>query len=268
MLDIHKKKSHLVNKSHNDHADQSSSSLFTQDELNDMNRKPIGSNILIVTLSIILVICVSTIASASINKKPYLSSGNDISVATPSRPSIIPSSNNTAADKAKHDQEAALEVARNDLAVAKAEAAAAQAEELQLEQAARAEVDYYQSVYAPTNNSSPISKPFSSVYAYSSGSGVLTSTYYYRVSYLSSSGQETDLGSASFGTLAKEQQIYVSSIPTSSDNRVSSRNICRTLGGGSMTGPYYLLKTFYDNVSSSIYDNTPDSSISYHVSKY
>lgn len=105
----------------------------------------------------------------------------------------------------------------------------------------------------------PASAPDSSPYAWASGMGDLNGTYYYAVSYVTSSGNETSLSPPSLGVTANNQEIWVSNLPTSSNSSVTERNLYRTKADGSMAGPFYLVTTIYDNSSTSYVDNTPDS---------
>lgn len=60
-------------------------------------------------------------------------------------------------------------------------------------------------------------------------------------------------------TTADNGQMTLSSIPTSSDGRVTGRAIYRSKNGTS--SPAYLVTTINDNVSTSLTDNTPDTSL-------
>jgi curved DNA-binding protein CbpA len=90
-----------------------------------------------------------------------------------------------------------------------------------------------------------------------STSGNLSGNYYYAVSFISNSGVETALGPASASVSVHNQQITLSNIPTGPGNAVA-RNIYRTKTNGSASGPYYLVKTIYDNTSTNYTDNLSD----------
>ena len=120
----------------------------------------------------------------------------------------------------------------------------------------------------PTPTKLPVSAPSQSPSAWTSGTGYLTGTYYYKISYVDSSGVETDLGPSSLSISPSNQEIWVMTIPASSNQDVNQIKLYRTLANSGMVGPYYLVNTFYGNYSTSYYDNKSDSSISYQAPKY
>jgi len=245
----------------------SDNNLFSDNELKEMDRPKSRSKVITLITVGIVILCLPVIIYAATGHKSSNVDNTVSSTDTVGTPPSIPDVN--ADTQSLADSKAAAETARLNALTASAEAslAAGKAAEAQAEQDAQNLTNSYTSNNSSTTNT-PISAPSSSVYAYSSGVGTLTGQYYYRVSFTSNTGTETDLGPASFGTSVDGKQIYVMSIPTSSDSRVNQINIYRTLSNGSMLGPYYLLKTTYGNYSNSFYDNASDSSISYHVPKY
>ena len=121
---------------------------------------------------------------------------------------------------------------------------------------------------APTPIKIPVSAPSQGPTAWDYGSGILSGYYYYKISYVDSSGVETNLSPSSLSVSVSNQEIWVSRIPTSSNEDVNEIKLYRTLANSSMVGPYYLVNTIYGNYNNSYYDNNSDSSLSYQVPKY
>ena len=91
------------------------------------------------------------------------------------------------------------------------------------------------------------------------GAGVLDGTYQYKITYVSSSGAETNPSSSStpLGPMTSKQ-VELTSIPTGTGD-VASRKIYRTLEDGTV---FYYLATIPDNVTTSYEDNLADGSLS------
>jgi hypothetical protein len=117
-------------------------------------------------------------------------------------------------------------------------------------------------------SSAPAAAPTSAPNAWTSGTGILTGTCYYTVSYVSSNGTETGLGPVSLSVMPNGQEVWLTDIPTSSNSSVTERKIYRTVANGSMIGPFYLLTTIYGNTTTNYYDNTPDSNLPTYNPKY
>ena len=121
---------------------------------------------------------------------------------------------------------------------------------------------------ANNTNSVPVSAPTSAPNVWTTYSGNLFGTYYYAVSFVSSDGTETALGPVSLSVRPNSQQVWVDNLPTSSSNAVTERKVYRTTANGSMAGPFYLVTTINDNITTSYYDNVPDSSLPTYNPKY
>jgi hypothetical protein len=90
--------------------------------------------------------------------------------------------------------------------------------------------------------------------------GVLTGTYYYMVTYVTANG-ETNAGTVSASISPSSQQVSITAIPTDTIGYATARKIYRTAAGGATTGPFYLLTTIADNVTTTYTDNTADGSL-------
>ncbi len=128
-------------------------------------------------------------------------------------------------------------------------------------------------VYVPdTSSTAPTKKTLTAPTSYpstmTSGSGKLTGIYYYAVSYATLADGETSLGPVSFSVSPKNQQVMVSNIPINPNNDGTERRLYRTLAGGSMLGPFYLVTTIWNNSSGLYYDNMPDNSLPTYSPKY
>lgn len=103
--------------------------------------------------------------------------------------------------------------------------------------------------------------PDSAPFAFTSGPGALTGTYYYKVTFVTNTGTETSPGPSSVGVSPVNQEVLVDDILTSSNSAVTERKLYRTKAGESLAGPYYLVTTIYDDSTASYFDDTPDSSL-------
>lgn len=238
--------------------------LFSDSELEEMESNVSKPKLIIkVLVSVVLVFVIIIIGFASMYGSKLSSAYKATQIATNNQPTVTPTQQTSSASPDTFASSQAL--ANSEAALGAAQQAAA---------ASQVTANSYSSYSPPSTsttpavNSSPIPTPSSSVYAMTSSSGPLTGTYYYRVSYVSDTGVESNLGTPSFGTTVKSQEIYVTSVPTSTDTRISSRNIYRTLGTGGAYGAYYLLKTIYDNYTTSFFDSSADSTISYQSPKF
>ena len=192
-----------------------------------------------------------------------------ISAATNSS-SVQNDSNSSVPDDSANTSSQSLAQSEADLKAAQDKAAAAQAAADQATQNLK-NISYTPPAYVaptPTPTKIPVSAPSERPNVWTYGSGYLTGTYYYKISYVDSSGVETNLGPSSLSVSPSNQEIWVSSIPTSSNKDVNQIKLYRTLANSGMVGPYYLVNTFYGNNTTSYYDNNSDSSLSYQVPKY
>lgn len=114
----------------------------------------------------------------------------------------------------------------------------------------------------------PLAAPTSSPSAWTNTTGFLSGTYHYVVTYVPVSGQETGASPASLSVSPNGQRVWVTNIPTSSGGEISERNLYRTLVNSSTVGPYYLVTSFYDNITTNYYDNTPDNVLIAGTPKY
>ncbi len=114
----------------------------------------------------------------------------------------------------------------------------------------------------------PLAAPASAPSVWTNTSGFLSGTYHYVVTYVPTTGQETGASPSSLGASPNNQRVWVKDIPTSPDNRISERNLYRTLANSSTVGPYYLVTSFYDNSTTYYYDNIPDNVLSSESPKY
>ncbi len=89
------------------------------------------------------------------------------------------------------------------------------------------------------------------------GAGVLTGNYYYKVTFVTATG-ETQLGTTSTLIAPSSQQVELTNIPTSSEYGVTARKIYRTKAG---TTTYWLLYNMLDNVTTTYTDNIADGSL-------
>jgi len=212
--------------------------------------------------AVILILLILTVSHA-------MKQNSGISAATNSS-SVQNDSNSSAPDNSANTSSQSLAQSEADLKAAQDKAAAAQAAADQATQNLK-NISYAPPSYVaptPTPTKLPVSAPSQSPSAWTSGTGYLTGTYYYKISYVDSSGVETNLGPSSLSVSPSNQEIWVSSIPTSSNKDVNQIKLYRTLANSNMVGPYYLVNTFYGNNATSYYDNKSDSSISYQVPKY
>lgn len=92
--------------------------------------------------------------------------------------------------------------------------------------------------------------------------GVLTGTYFYKVTFVVGGVGETNSGTASASVAPSSQQVSLTAIPTGT-GAVSSRNIYRTKAGGSQ---YFFLATVAGNVTTTYTDNTADGSLGTTIS--
>lgn len=90
--------------------------------------------------------------------------------------------------------------------------------------------------------------------------GVLTGAYYYVVSFVTASG-ETDAVINSASVSPSSQQVNLTAIPTGTVGLVTARKIYRTTAGENANGPYYLVTTLADDVTTTYTDNTADGSL-------
>lgn len=96
--------------------------------------------------------------------------------------------------------------------------------------------------------------------------GIAAGAYRYAVTYITSNGETTISPSVSV-TIAANKQVHVTSIPLGpvavvqgvNFPVVASRNLYRTKVG--TTTPYYLQQAIADNVTTDIFDSTPDASL-------
>lgn len=87
--------------------------------------------------------------------------------------------------------------------------------------------------------------------------GVLTGAYTYKVSFVTNTGS-TDLSPVSSTVNPVSQKIELTSIPLSTDSRVTGRRIYRTRSSDIY---YFLVTTINDNTTTTYSDNNSDSSI-------
>jgi len=118
----------------------------------------------------------------------------------------------------------------------------------------------------PTYTPPAVSTPTSFPLLIAEMSGPLTGTYHYAVSFVSTSGTETDLGPESLAVFTNNQEVYVSGIPSGSST-VQSVKLYRTKANASLVGPYYLVATL-SNYTSFYYDSMADSSLPTWTMKY
>lgn len=120
-----------------------------------------------------------------------------------------------------------------------------------------------------------IENPSSAPSVTSAGSGALTGTYAYGVTFVTgiikSDGTmvevgETGMSPPSTGVAVTSQQFSLSSIPTGPSGTIARKVYRNQSSGSATTGPFYLVTTIQDNVTTAITDNTPDSSLGAQVS--
>jgi hypothetical protein len=218
------------------------------------------NSILSIAGVVILIFLILVVSHSSKQNSGISAATNSSSVQNDSNSSVPDDSANTSSQSLAQS-EADLKAAQDKAAAAQAAADQAMAN---LNNISTTPPTYV----APTPIKIPVSAPSQGPTAWASGSGILSGTYYYKISYVDSSGVETDLGPRSLPVSPSNQEIWVSSIPTSSNKDVNQINLYRTLANSGMVGPYYLVNTFYGNNSTSYYDNKLDSSISYQAPKY
>ena len=83
-------------------------------------------------------------------------------------------------------------------------------------------------------------------------------TYRYKVTFLNAEGTESENSPASADITVTDQQIDLSSIPTSPDGQVTKRKLYRF--GGTLTD-YYHIVTIADNTTTTYTDNTIDTAV-------
>lgn len=89
--------------------------------------------------------------------------------------------------------------------------------------------------------------------------GVLTGTYYYRVTFVTALG-ETEAGLPNGGVVLSAQQCNLTNIPTSTAPGVIARRIYRSKNGGTNTILYFLAE-LSDNTTTTYTDNVADGSL-------
>lgn len=89
-------------------------------------------------------------------------------------------------------------------------------------------------------------------------SGNLTGTYWYRVTYYTSDGWESDPSIMSDSITVNARQITLSNIPVSNSTRIASKRIYR-IGGTS--AEWRLVAILYDRSATTYTDNLPDTSL-------
>lgn len=87
--------------------------------------------------------------------------------------------------------------------------------------------------------------------------GALTGAYTYKVEYVTANGH-TELGTVSNTVNPAGQQVDLTSIPISTDPKVTGRRIFRTAAGNIY---YFLLTTINDNTTTTYTDNTADGAL-------
>ena len=92
-----------------------------------------------------------------------------------------------------------------------------------------------------------------------SGTGILTGTFYYAVTFVAANGGDTGAGTFSSSVTASSNSILLSGIPLGPNGTVG-RNIYRTYANGT-TALMHLVATLADNATSTYTDNSPDSSL-------
>jgi hypothetical protein len=88
---------------------------------------------------------------------------------------------------------------------------------------------------------------------------LVTGTYNYKVTYVTTTGSETELGYVSNNITSSASSVYLTSIPTASNSIVTARNIYRSKTGP--TGAWYHLATIADNATTVFTDNLADTSL-------
>jgi len=113
----------------------------------------------------------------------------------------------------------------------------------------------------------PVPSPISAVGAQTTGGSLtLLATYIYHITYLTAIGETG--GSPDFSiTLTGSNNAVTLSVPLSSDPRVTSRKIYRTLANGSNYNDYYI-GTIANNTTVSYTDNLADATITGAPSTY
>lgn len=96
------------------------------------------------------------------------------------------------------------------------------------------------------------------------GSGVLTGSYYYAVTYVTADG-ETSYGALSGPVSPSAQQVAISGIPVSSDTSVTARKLYRT-AAGAQSYTVQLLAVLSDNTTTTYTDNAADGSLGAYAS--
>jgi len=230
---------------------------FFESEFNivNNNKKPLY----FVLAFILLIICIPVFNQIN-NHKYNLSKNTNNTGKTDNDPSNSQDASSAQANAAQ---------AEANVKAAEANVAAAEAAVRQAEQNYK-NISNAASTYVKSSSSSRISAPTQAptVWPSSAYGSALTGTYYYKISYVDSSSNETDLGPSTSAINLNNQEAWVTNIPTSSNSNVSSIYLYRTLANSSPSGPYYLIKKYYGNYSSSTYDSKSDSSISYQTPKY
>ena len=107
---------------------------------------------------------------------------------------------------------------------------------------------------------SGIQPPTTSPTLTATGSGVLTGTYYYYVTYVTAAGGETNSGVQSAAVSPAGQSVQLTNIPIGPSG-VTARRLYRTTADPSWPDNGYLLATLPNNTATTYLDNTPDSSL-------
>lgn len=102
-----------------------------------------------------------------------------------------------------------------------------------------------------------VSRP-SAVTVTPSGSGVLNGTYFWGVTFVTDEG-ETDMSIGTTGSPSSQSATIT--IPVSSDHRVTSRRIYRTVAGESESQNAFFVATVGNNTATTYVDNTADGSL-------
>ncbi|HEY2003645.1 MAG TPA: hypothetical protein VGH44_00845 [Candidatus Saccharimonadia bacterium] len=95
--------------------------------------------------------------------------------------------------------------------------------------------------------------------------GVLNSTYYYQVTFVTADGGETSPGTQSAAVSPASQKVNLSNLPIGPAGTVA-RKIYRSKAGAAWPYPGYYLTTISDNSTTTYTDNTPDSGLGGPVS--
>jgi len=98
--------------------------------------------------------------------------------------------------------------------------------------------------------------------ALTSGNALSVGMYYYRTTFVLSSGETNSMTLTTIATTAGNQAVNLSAIPVySGPYTCTARKIYRTKVGVYGRGPFYLLTTINDNTTTTYPDTTPDTSL-------